>query len=225
MQVERLQGLLQLRQGFSNEGKAFSPETRHDVIAVLKESMEGCLPSDELGRNAMHTLLRLSIEVDALSRPAACATFLMEYPFDEILETTERSFNDGRYDIFIPFHDGALGFSQAFARIAKAEDFLIDVSNSSFDRTLDTIPQELSLPLSEQVDIFLEIQREGQHCAGLLAKDPSGVGLLEDFVERLKNPDSSSIRALLGFSEVPEFVIAGAEVALDCYRKLFPLSE
>ncbi|MGE5041690.1 MAG: hypothetical protein ACM3IJ_02195 [Candidatus Levyibacteriota bacterium] len=225
MKAERAIGLHRERAKISNEGSVFKPDIRTKAVVMIRDVMEGGLPPEEEGVQAMKTILADDI-ARGLSRPGACANFLVENFLDDFMEGfVEKAFDQENLALFIMSYDAAFGFANTLGRIAFAEISSAKRTNEFFDETVNLLTDDQIPSLAEQTETFLSIKDEEKRCASLLEEDPSGIKVLEDFIGRLKNPQDPYIQELLGFTEVPEFATAGAEVALDYFRTLYPLSE
>lgn len=160
-----------------------------------------------------------------LSRPALCADHLLVLSAN-VSHLALACREEENIPGFIAFHDISIGISNIASSLLSAEEEIAEDSDRNIIGAIDEVADWMSTPMStgERAERYLTIKRRDQNLMPLLIKDPSGFLLVESVVGQLKekfNQPKSPEPTFL----IPEFVIAGAELATKTYKTLYPLTE
>ena len=96
--------------------------------------------------------------------------------------------------------------------------------SGEFDQTvappLSETCKALDLSVAKEVEEFLELKDSAKEGSQSLKKDPTGLSLVNSWVERFRSGDE---RVVANYHS-KEYVLAGAELARDLYEKFYQIA-
>lgn len=151
-----------------------------------------------------------------ISRPLLCALTLQHGPVQSVFNSAMDGKNRDNPGGFATFFDIGFGMNLVVSGINVAEQTIKGNSNQ--------IVSDLMFNSNEHLSHLkqIEVQFLFNHLALLLKQDNSGISLVEFTAERLKTPEAP--QRIPKFM-IREFVIAGAETAVELYKTLYLLTE
>lgn len=124
--------------------------------------------------------------------------------------------------------DIARGMELVASSVVAAEENLRDPSGAELSNAADYYVERFDLSPLENIESFLSLKQLFSRFAEFLKKDNSGLLLIKEVVKSLKDYKSSKKRGInipIPDRQVPEFVVAGAELGEKLYKKLYPLTD
>jgi len=224
--------LLNLREQVDTRvGKPYPNETRILVWHYkhpLEKTIFDPLFSD---KNRLKThLIRLKTELypsNPYSSPLVCAS-QVNYAKEAIMAEAKLAAvfanQENRFKFAVLF-DIAHGMDLVVKSVVAAQDILRNPSDPILSSVVEDFAERYDLNPVEDVEVFLRVKQLVSHFAELLKKDNSGFLLIKEVVKSLKDYKSSRKRGLnipISDNQIPELVVAGAELGAKLYKKLYP---
>lgn len=105
--------------------------------------------------------------------------------------------------------------------ISMGEDYLKGAADKILSDYIAEGSELLDIDISTGAESYLDLTQKSRNAALSLQKDPSGFLLIEEEIKKLKeNPQEIAAK-----SQIPEFVIAGAEFAQKAYKQIYPIAK
>lgn len=168
---------------------------------------------------------RLLKEEGRVSRPALCTQYIIEEIGRPMIEKTamqalRRGNNIEEYTLA---YDVAYGMVQTAMRVEIGEQSIIEDMDKELEDSAQEIKSEGIAEEDELQDVLKILKDENREAARLLREDKSeipGSELLQDFVEKIRNGQASPLSP----KQIRELVAYGAEITLEFYKAIYPLS-
>lgn len=156
----------------------------------------------------------------SLSRPLLCAYTLFLYEVcDKFIGLARRADSENDIEQFRFFFDFGRGSELVLHSIFGAEEGLSDRGEESRLEATSLASKMLDISTGEAAEGYLRMKRDETYSLGLLRQDPSGFLLLDSVVEKVKADSDFHIGL-----HTKEYVLAGAEVARDLYKKIYEIA-
>lgn len=163
-------------------------------------------------------------------RPLTCA-YQVNYAKEAIMAEAKAAVSFAAQNDpfkFAVLFDIACGMGLVANSVYIAEGNLRDPSQTELSNVVDYHAERLDLNPVENAEVFLRSKQFFSRFAELLKKDNSGLLLIKEVVKSLKDLKSSKKRGInipMSDHQVPELVVAGAELGEKLYKKLYPLTD
>lgn len=161
-----------------------------------------------------------------LSRPAQCSWFLTEKILARMQATALASLQRSNTSHFISTYDMSTGVYSVVTGILLAESS-IKGNEEEFIRRNYAIEESMTgriIPVETKEKELPVIKAEANELALLLRKNPSGFGVVDNIVKKIKTETESPSDSLrlyrIHSNQVPEFVYYGAQYASRAYKEL-----
>lgn len=168
------------------------------------------------------------------SNPHLCTNFIIFRICQAAWDSAEQDFTAGNIPRVIYEIDYAHGTFVTLSSIDIAETAL-SLGEQSSTETVNYVEESSGRELTsaEASDIYIASIRNQESAVKSLKEDPSTFKLIDEYVEEMKsyarniregvNP-KGRMRRMHPY-QVPEFVVAGAELGRDLYKLIYPLAE
>lgn len=142
------------------------------------------------------------------------ADILSSHGYHKIAFATQKAIEGGMFLI------GVIGIGEAYA-LGNQENKLGYI----FDQIVEE-RQTLSnhqIPLPEQAEEYLDMERRGKELGARYSEDPSGFAIINRIIKELQNP-SSDLRTSIPIELSPQdFALCGIRETADFYKKVYLL--
>lgn len=204
--------------------KKFSP-MRDKILETVKQRPGTFIERLAQQRDAIRA------EEDIIpSNPDLCVRFIVARICRAGWEEAEELFQKSSH-AFAVVWDHTYGIFLTVSSIIGAEQSLRGESHHVILWAMDIHEAitDVKLPVGDQTDLYLLVQKDRKEAADLLRRDPSAFLLLDHRVRQIEDEardiGRQAIYERVHSYQVPELVIAGARLGRDLYKSLYPLAE
>ncbi|HYT42969.1 MAG TPA: hypothetical protein VEP90_11550 [Methylomirabilota bacterium] len=235
--LSELAQLYNLRQHYSHIRPLSSEAAAGLVIKHVRPSTQNFLTLTATNTEGVRNMLSLVRDMEAAEtgeqnpmRAVIAGRVLTDQILTSTLDIAAERYNSGLLPNFVMWYDVADGIQEAGAPLFMAINELRGNTEQKMKQSKALQGEYGTQPTPPIVQGISDSmwRAEVASATRMLQEDPSGFTLIDASVEELKTQargERAGYRRRMHSYQIPEFVIAGAEMAQAVYKAVYPLTE